>query len=429
MNITRTASAITAPVARAKYIIILCLVAALALPAGAQRRKAAKSKAKPSLETLFDNADQALVMYDTDALSETIDEIADRLDSSRKPSADDTERLRQLRNRQLALGNMLGRVQQLVIVDSATVSLDSMLTRYALSADAGTLRADTGLVSFTPAGNREVFFTQRDDDGLLHIMAADIPDNGVPEKARQLKLFDDPDVQTAWPFLMADGTTLYFASDADSDGALGGWDIYMTRRDETGNFLEPTNIGMPYNSTGDDMMLVVDEYAGLGYWATDRNAGDGDVTVFTFIPAFDARVNYSADRPDISDLAYITSVKATWPEGFDARAVLDKAARARQAHSAAPDKGSGFVLSLGDGRVCTDPSQLRSPQAKTLVDSYIRQTKALADAESRLAQLRAQYGSDKSVAGQIRSLEQQLPALRTRVKAAANDIIKAEKGR
>lgn len=412
---------------RLTTIVMICLAAALAMPAAAQRRKA--TKARPTLEALFDTADQALVMYDTEALSDAIDEIAGRLDSARKPAEADTERLRQLRNRQLALDNMLSRVQQLVIVDSVTVSLDSMLTRYALSADAGTLRADTGLVSFTPAGAREIFFTERDADGLLHIMAADIPDNGVPEKARQLKLFDDPDVQTAWPFLMADGSTLYFASDADTDGSLGGWDIYMTRRDETGEFLEPTNIGMPYNSTGDDMMLVIDEYAGLGYWATDRNAGDGDVTVFTFVPS-DARVNYSADRPDISDLAYVTSVKATWPEGFDPRAVLDKAAKARAEHSAASASRDAFALSLGDGRVVTDPSQLRSSQAKALVKDYESQRKTLADAENRLAGLRTQYGrGNKSVANEILSLERQLPAMRARLKNAANAIIRAEAGR
>lgn len=426
MKFRQNTSAITK---RLTAIAIICLAAVLAMPAAAQRRKAAKPKARPTLEALFDTADQALVMYDTEALSDAIDEISDRLDAARKPSEADTERLRQLRNRQLALDNMLSRVQQLVIVDSVTVSLDSMLSRYALSADAGTLRADTGLVSFTPAGGREIFFTERDDDGLLHIMAADIPDNGVPEKARQLKLFDDPDVQTAWPFLMADGSTLYFASDADTDGSLGGWDIYMTRRDETGEFLEPTNIGMPYNSTGDDMMLVIDEYAGLGYWATDRNAGDGDVTVFIFVPS-DARVNYSADRPDISDLAYITSVKATWPEGFDPRAVLNKAAKARAEHSAASASRDAFALSLGDGRIVTDPSQLHSPQAKALVKDYEKQLKTLADTESRLTALRTQYGTGgKSVASQILDLEQQLPALRARLKNAANAIIRAESGR
>ena len=106
------------------------------------------------------------------------------------------------------------------------------------------------------------------------------------------------------------------------------------------------------------MMLVVDEYAGLGYWATDRNAGDGDVTVFTFIPAFDARVNYSADRPDISDLAYITSVKATWPEGFDARAASfgEAAAYAYETYGLTPvfvavekhlDPGAGQLAARG----------------------------------------------------------------------------------
>lgn len=432
MNFKRFASTITIPdtlTQKRTYLAAICMVAILAMPSFAQKRKSTKAKAKPSIETLFDNADRALVMYDTEALSEAIDEIGERLDDSRKPSAADTERLQQLRDRQLALGNMLGRVQQVVIVDSVTISVDSLLTCYALSADAGQLQADTGLVSFTPAGNREIFFTERDDKGLLHIMSANIPDNGIPEEAQPLKLFDDSDIQTAYPFLMADGSTLYFASDADNDGSLGGWDIYMTRRDETGQFLEPTNIGMPYNSTGNDMLFVIDEHAGIGYWATDRNAGDGDATVFTFVPS-DARVNYSADRPDISDLAYITSVKATWPDGFDAKAVLDKAEQARQARAGASHATNGFVLSLGDGHVCTNPSQLHSAQGKALVDKYQQQRQSLAEAENRLVALRTQYGNgDKGVAAEILDLERQIPILRAHVKATANAIIKAETGR
>ena len=93
MKFRQNTSAITK---RLTAIAIICLAAVLAMPAAAQRRKAAKPKARPTLEALFDTADQALVMYDTEALSDAIDEISDRLDAARKPSEADTERLSQL---------------------------------------------------------------------------------------------------------------------------------------------------------------------------------------------------------------------------------------------------------------------------------------------------------------------------------------------
>ena len=100
------------------------------------------------------------------------------------------------------------------------------------------------------------------------------------------------------------------------------------------------------------------------------------------------------------------------------------------AHSAVSASRDAFALSLGDGRIVTDPSQLHSPQAKALVKDYEKQLKTLADTESRLTALRTQYGTgDKSVASQILDLEQQLPALRARLKNAANAIIRAESGR
>ena len=82
--------------------------------------------------------------------------------------------------------------------------------------------------------------------------------------------------------MLSDGSTLYFAAEGDIENALGGLDIYMTRRDETGAFFSPTNVGMPYNSPYNDYMMAIDDAAGLGWWATDRNAPDGMVTVYIF---------------------------------------------------------------------------------------------------------------------------------------------------
>lgn len=416
-----------------KRIVIFAILALVAGTAvmDAKGKKAAKA-APASLEALFDRADEALVMYNTDNLETAIGEIEERLNRVKNPNAEDTERLRSLQNRLIALRNMLSRVEQLVIVDSVTVPRNEVLGSMPLSGDAGTLSGEGELTSFIPAGGREVFFTERDSAGNLRIMRADILDDGTREAAEPLRLFEDETVQTAYPFMLSDGSTLYFAADADTDNTLGEWDIFRTRRDETGKFYEPTNLGMPYNSPGDDFLLVIDDSAGIGYWATDRNAPDDEVTLFTFQPS-DTRINYDADRSDLSDLAYIINVAATQPEGFDAQAVLDKAARAREAHSAGGNASAGqsdFSFSLGDGRVYTSPSQFKSPAARTLLRQYISQKKEVENTERQLADMRVRFGNGETgLRSRILQAEKQLDVQRRRLQNAANALVRAERRR
>ncbi len=82
--------------------------------------------------------------------------------------------------------------------------------------------------------------------------------------------------------MMADGITLYFASDKP-DG-LGGYDIYMTRFSPiTNEYLPAQNIGMPFNSTANDYMFAVDETNRVGMFATDRNQSPDSVAVYRFV--------------------------------------------------------------------------------------------------------------------------------------------------
>ena len=87
--------------------------------------------------------------------------------------------------------------------------------------------------------------------------------------------------------MMSDGITLYYANDGDN--TLGGYDIFMTRKGDDGRFLQPQNIGMPYNSPYDDYMLAIDEVTGAGWWATDRNQIPDSVTIYVFVPNDEGR--------------------------------------------------------------------------------------------------------------------------------------------
>ena len=408
--------------------LAISLAAALVLfsdvDADAARPRRSKGR-QVNFDELFEKADAQMAMYQVDDLEETLDDIEDRLDRSGNESAE--QRLAEYQKRLVALRNMLGRVENIVIVDSLSVPKDQLLQHYRLSPDAGVLAADAdGLTSHTPASGREVFFTANSDStGTTVIRHAGILDDGTRDDDVVVNFELPAGATQGYPFMLSDGSTLYFAAEGDIENALGGLDIYMTRRDETGAFFSPTNVGMPYNSPYNDYMMAIDDAAGLGWWATDRNAPDGMVTVYIFKPN-ETRVNYEPDREDISELAYISSFRDTQPEGFDAAkalSVLDSFTSS----GGAPKQS--MRLSLGNGRIYTSESQFRNDQARRMYAKYTADSAQLADVENQLSHLRSDYASGNiALRAQILGLEDKVRQLRRTCRQTLNTVVRLETG-
>lgn len=83
----------------------------------------------------------------------------------------------------------------------------------------------------------------------------------------------------AFPFIHADNT-LYFASDGLPDGQ-GGFDLYYAIP-EGNSWTKPINMGQPFNSTGDDLGLIVDLNKINGYYSSNGNGGQGGDDIFNF---------------------------------------------------------------------------------------------------------------------------------------------------
>ena len=75
------------------------------------------------------------------------------------------------------------------------------------------------------------------------------------------------------PFLHPDGKTLYFASDRRPGG--GGYDIWMCRRDSSGEWSEATNFGAPLNTSGDEQGLVVSTNGTEAFFSGRRDGTQG----------------------------------------------------------------------------------------------------------------------------------------------------------
>ncbi|MBR9920104.1 MAG: OmpA family protein [Bacteroidetes bacterium] len=70
------------------------------------------------------------------------------------------------------------------------------------------------------------------------------------------------------PFIHPDNQTLYFMSSGHP--GLGGHDLYVSRRDSTGAWGTPENLGYPINTKANEGALIISLDGKTGYFATDQ---------------------------------------------------------------------------------------------------------------------------------------------------------------
>lgn len=124
-----------------------------------------------------------------------------------------------------------------------------------------------------------------------------------------------PGARIANPCLLSDGMSLYFAAQTTSgNGGLGGWDIFFTRfNPATNNYLNPSNMGMPWNSAANEYALYIDEQAHIGYLLSDRRCDSTQTHIYTFIPStIDAEKMYLRDTTESYLQAYAQLL--AWPQ-------------------------------------------------------------------------------------------------------------------
>ncbi|MFO8000471.1 MAG: hypothetical protein R6U46_04445 [Marinilabilia sp.] len=175
------------------------------------------------------------------------------------------------------------------VLKKDTVPEDEVLSAYALPGDAGELAYNksffkTGVspenIMYRTEKNDEVFFVLEENDTTLHDIyrMERLLDSWSDSKNLGEPVNSDHDDRT--PFLMADGTTFFFAS--DRPGGMGGLDIYQSIYDpESNSFSEPENLGPPFNSPADDYLFAADPFDEKAWFATNRGAEPGNVVVAT----------------------------------------------------------------------------------------------------------------------------------------------------
>jgi len=80
------------------------------------------------------------------------------------------------------------------------------------------------------------------------------------------------------PFVGLDNNILYFASNDST--SMGGFDIFMTQRDENGIWSKPVNMGVPYNSVGDDVYFNHNSSGTMAFFSSHRKGGFGEKDIY-----------------------------------------------------------------------------------------------------------------------------------------------------
>lgn len=114
--------------------------------------------------------------------------------------------------------------------------------------------------------------------GLSDLYVVDINDDGTFGEPKNLGKGINTEGRENFPFI-SQNNELYFSSDGHV--GLGGLDIFVINlEDENSQIL---NIGEPINSTKDDFSFVINSTTKKGYFASNRDGGQGDDDIYSLV--------------------------------------------------------------------------------------------------------------------------------------------------
>lgn len=93
-----------------------------------------------------------------------------------------------------------------------------------------------------------------------------------------------PNVNTPFnehsPFIHHDNNSLYFASDGWP--GLGNKDLFLSKKDESGNWNVPVNLGYPINTAAEESGLTISSNGLTAFFASDMKGGFGGMDIYSF---------------------------------------------------------------------------------------------------------------------------------------------------
>ncbi len=134
-----------------------------------------------------------------------------------------------------------------------------------------TLSPDEGKLYFASdmpgsVGNSDIFVVNLNSDGSI----------GAPVNLGNVI---NTEARETFPYVTTKNV-LYFASDGHP--GLGGLDVFATAIEDMGN-LNIVNVGKPVNGTQDDFSFIINEETKKGFFASNRDGGQGSDDIYSLI--------------------------------------------------------------------------------------------------------------------------------------------------
>ena len=329
-------------------------------------------------------------------------------------------------------------MEKIAIIDSLVVDKRDFFLAYKLSPETGRFatsdmlpyeKPDSVTAVFVPENGERMMWVGLDSIGGTQLMETNRLLDNTWEAYQAIKGELNLAGDVAFPFMMPDGSTLYYS--CNGDGALGGYDIFMSRKNsEDGTFFQPQNVGMPYNSPYDDYLLVIDEVTGIGWWATDRNQIPGKLTIYIFIPN-EVRENYSIDDPKLYSYANVNSIRDTWAEGADYSEYFERIEAIGKQEN---ENKADFEFEVAKGVIYTSLDDTKSTEGRNYLEQYLEVKQAQSEAMALLKELRKEYAEGgaterSTLKSKILQLEKSVLKRGQELQQLSNNVIKIERKR
>lgn len=294
---------------------------------------------------------------------------------------------------ELLFENMLENTQRVFFIDSMVVDKDNFIQHIPLPRECGTISAqqegENTIAAYLNEFGNKMYYSVRDTMGNASIYTKDKLGNdwSKPMGLTGIDNMTNPD----YPFMMPDGTTFYFSQKGDD--TLGGYDIFVTRYDSsTGEFLKPNNMGLPFNSSANDYMYVVDELDSLGWLVTDRFQPEGKVCIYTFVPS-KTRENFDLgemSESEVRQFATIHSIQDTWPSEEARSEALLRLENMKNRNTPRRETAS-FTFDVNDEITYHTPGDFRSSTARDMFMELLQQKERNQEYAQRLETMRERY--------------------------------------
>ena len=413
---------------------IIFFISIILIPFCCLGKVTSKSKAaQKDPEAVFSQGIEAFMDYNFEEAADLFDEYESLQTKKKKPLDDNFDTFQKQLN---IAGNAFDRVEKIIIIDSLSLSKSDFYKKYNLPSSSGRIVMGNELSNnpglndlqycFVNETGDNVFWTSISPDSLPIVNEGVLLLDGSWEiNSHEIPSFQATEIE--FPFVCSDGQTFYFS--AKGDESMGGYDLFVAQRDPiSGEFRQPLNLGMPYNSPFDDVLLALDEENGIGWWATQRNSDEDKITVYVYI-VNEIRENYPSDEENLVSFAKITDYKNTQPENKGNQIKELKKILADNLSPENKKKNIEFSLPMDGGKTYHTLTDFKNRQASQQMQKLLAKEKELARLEKRLTDISKSQSKRSGSNSQLTELESKVDNLRKDVIASRNEVYRLERNK